>query len=135
MYRLLSRGLIGAPCGVPRLSSRLRVLRRLFPCSSVSSTAASSHILIRCSIAPSTTRRATDLSSSVWNTIELATQICVNNFSIPSVDQLVDLAHRVQCAPITPIGILFRRQIRFENRFEYQDCRRFHHPVSNGGYP
>src|SRR5215831_9532975 len=64
MYRLLSKGLIGDPCGVPRPSSRLRVLRRLFPCSSVSSTGASNHILIRCSMAPSTTRRATDFISS-----------------------------------------------------------------------
>src|SRR6266571_3328911 len=63
-YRLLNRGLIGDPCGVPRPSSRLRVLRRLFPRSSVSSTGAASHILIRCSMAPSTTLRATDLRSS-----------------------------------------------------------------------
>src|SRR6266478_1021326 len=64
MYKLLSNGLIGAPCGVPRPSSRLRVLRCLFPFSSVSSTGASSHILIRCSIAPSTIRRATDFRRS-----------------------------------------------------------------------
>jgi hypothetical protein len=56
----LSEGLIGDPCGVPRPSSRLRVLRCFFPRSSVSSTGASSHILIRCSMAPSTIRRATD---------------------------------------------------------------------------
>src|SRR5215470_15715753 len=69
-YRLLSNGLIGEPCGVPRPSSRFRVLRRLFPRSSVSSTGASSHILIRWSMFPSTTRRATDFISSecgrVW---------------------------------------------------------------------
>src|ERR1700683_4231294 len=64
MYRLLSNRLIGEPCGLPRPSSRLRVLRCLFPPSSVSSTGASSHILIRCSMAPSTTRRATDFRSS-----------------------------------------------------------------------
>jgi hypothetical protein len=40
------------PLWCPRPSSRLRVLRCLFPCSSVSSTGASNHILIRCSIAP-----------------------------------------------------------------------------------
>ena len=62
--KLLSKGLIGAPCGVPRPSSRLRVLRCFLPCSSVSSTGASSHILIRCSIAPLTTRRASDFISS-----------------------------------------------------------------------
>src|SRR5215472_15315832 len=31
MYKLLSSGLIGAPCGVPRPSSRLRVCRRHYP--------------------------------------------------------------------------------------------------------
>ena len=61
---LLSNGLTGEPCGLPRPSSRFRVLRRLFPRSSVSSTGASSHILIRWSIAPSATRRATDFRSS-----------------------------------------------------------------------
>ncbi len=55
MCRLLSIGLIGAACGVPRPSSRLRGLRCVFPHSSVSSTGASRHILIRCSIARSTT--------------------------------------------------------------------------------
>src|SRR5437879_11936119 len=64
MYRLLNRGLIGDPWGVPFPSSRLRVLRCLFPRSSVSSTGASSHILIRCSIAPLTILRATDLRRS-----------------------------------------------------------------------
>src|SRR5208283_4073205 len=40
------------------------LLQRLFPRSSVSSTGDSSHILIRCNMAPSTTLRATDLRSS-----------------------------------------------------------------------
>src|SRR6266567_1248137 len=70
MYRLLNNGLIGEPCGLPRPSSRFRVLRRLFPRSSVSSTGASNHILIRWSMFLSTTRRATDFRSSecgrVW---------------------------------------------------------------------
>ena len=72
---------------------------------------------------------------SMWKTIEVATQICVNHFSIPGVDQLVDLSHRVQCAAIPPVGVLFRLQIRLEDRLEYQDCRGFRHPVPNGGYP
>src|SRR5215475_7159758 len=46
MYRLLSKGLIGDPCGVPRPSSRLRVLRCLFPRSSVSSTGTSSFAIL-----------------------------------------------------------------------------------------
>src|SRR5215469_8265645 len=50
------------------------------------------------------------------------------------VDQLVDVFHRVQCAAVLPIGILFRRQIGLENRFEYQNCCRFRHPVTDSGY-
>jgi len=52
------------PCGVPRPSSRLRVFRCPSPRPSVFSTLASLHILIRCSIAPSTNRQVTDLRSS-----------------------------------------------------------------------
>ena len=127
IYRLLSKGLIGAPCGVPRPSSRLRVLRCFFPRSSVSSTGASSHILIRCSIAPSTTRRATDfISSACGIAIEVAAEICVYNLPMASVDQLMDMPYGVQCAAVCPIGVLLRLQIGLEYRFEHQHCRRFH---------
>ena len=68
-------------------------------------------------------------------TIEVATEICVNNFSIPGIDQLVDLSHRIQRATVPPVGILLRRQIRLEDRFENQDCRRPRHPIPDGGYP
>jgi hypothetical protein len=68
-------------------------------------------------------------------TIEVATEIYVNNFSIPGIDQLVDLSYRIQCATVPPAGILLRLQIRFENWFENQDCRRLRHPVSDSGYP
>src|SRR5262245_537477 len=119
MYRLLSKGLIGDPCGVPRPSSRLRVLRRLFPRSSVSSTGASSHILIRCSIAPSTTRRATDFHQfGVWNTVKVAAEIRIDNLSMSGVNQLVDVLHGIQRAAVCPIGILLRLQVGLENRFE-----------------
>ena len=68
-------------------------------------------------------------------TIEVATEICVNNFSIPGIDQLVDLSHRIQCATVPPVGILLRLQIRLEDRFENQNCRRLRHPVADSGYP
>src|SRR5437868_7639726 len=51
---------------MPQPLSRAWVVRRFRPRSSVSSTAHSSHILIRCSTRRSTTRRATDFISSVW---------------------------------------------------------------------
>jgi hypothetical protein len=71
----------------------------------------------------------------VWKAIEVATQVCINNFSIPGVNQPVDLAHRIQRATVTPIGILLGRQVRLENGFEYQHCRRLRHSVPNGRYP
>src|SRR5215813_6401339 len=59
-----SSGERGEPCGMPRRWSRASVVRVFRPRSSVSSTAHSSHILIRCSTRRSTTRRATDLRRS-----------------------------------------------------------------------
>src|SRR5271169_171492 len=59
-----SRGERGEPCGMPRRLSRASVVRVFRPCSSVSSTGQSSHILIRCSTRRSTIRRATDFKSS-----------------------------------------------------------------------
>src|SRR3979490_2092288 len=49
-----------------------------------------------------------------WRT-EVATEICVNNFLMASIDQLVDPTHRVQRAAVSPIGVLFRLQIGLEN--------------------
>src|SRR5262249_46192630 len=69
MYKLANRGEATPPCGVPRPSSLLRVVRCFRPCSSVSSTGASSHILTRCSMCRSLTRRATDLISSAWGIV------------------------------------------------------------------
>src|SRR5450631_4266129 len=63
MYRFDSSGEIGEPCGMPRCWSRLRVVRCLRPRSSVSSTGASIHTLIRCRICRSVIRRATDFTS------------------------------------------------------------------------
>src|SRR5262249_24891395 len=51
------------PCGVPRVAFFPPLCRR-FPRSSVSSTGAFNHILLRCSMLPSLTRRATLVSSS-----------------------------------------------------------------------
>jgi len=50
----------------------------------------------------------------------------MGNTGSPSVDQLMDVSYRVQCAVVSPIGILFRLQIGLEDRFEHQNCRHFH---------
>jgi len=43
----------------------------------------------------------------VWKGIKVAAEICIDNFSMASVNQLVDVFHRVQCAAVLPIGVLF----------------------------
>jgi hypothetical protein len=52
-----------------------------------------------------------------------------------SLDQFVDVLYCVQCAAVSPIGVLFRRQIGLEYWFENQNCRHFRYPVADSGYP
>jgi hypothetical protein len=40
--------------------------------------------------------------------IEIGGKVCVNDFNMSGVDQLMDVSHCVQCAAVAPIGILFR---------------------------
>ena len=67
-------------------------------------------------------------------TIEVAAYICVDNFSMASIDQLVDLSHRVQCAAVLPIGVLFPLQVSLEDGFEYQNCRSFRNSIADCGH-
>jgi len=41
--------------------------------------------------------------------IKVAAEIRINNFSMASVDQLMNVSYCVQCAAVLPIGLLFRR--------------------------
>jgi hypothetical protein len=68
------------------------------------------------------------------STIEMATEVCVNNFLMASLDQLVDSIHRVQRAAVSPIGVLFRLQIGLEDGFENQNCRHFRRPIPDSGH-
>lgn len=67
--------------------------------------------------------------------IKVAAEICINNFSMASIDQLMNVSYCVQCAAVSPIGILFGGQIGLENRFENQNCRHFRCPISDSGHP
>src|SRR5437016_13995268 len=40
-----------------------------------------------------------------WRT-KVGTEICVYNFSMASVDQLMDVSYSIQCAAVSPIGVL-----------------------------
>jgi hypothetical protein len=59
-----------------------------------------------------------------WRT-KVGAEICIYDFSMASVDQLMDVSYCVQCAAVFPIGVLFRLQVGFEYGFEDQDCRPF----------
>ena len=61
--------------------------------------------------------------------VKVGTEICVYDFSMASVDQLMDVSYCVQCAAVFPIGVLFRLQVGFEDRFQNQHCRRLHNPI------
>ena len=65
--------------------------------------------------------------------IQVGTEICIYDFSMASVDQLVDVSYCVQCAAVFPIGVLFRLQVGFEYRFENQNCRHLRCPVADSG--
>ena len=40
-----------------------------------------------------------------WRT-KVAAEIRINNFSMASVDQLMDVSYSIQCAAVSPIGVL-----------------------------
>ena len=66
--------------------------------------------------------------------IEVGAEICVYDFSMASVDQLMDVSYGVQCAAVFPIGVLFRRQVGFEYGFENQNCCHFRCPIADSGH-
>jgi hypothetical protein len=51
---------------------------------------------------------------------------------MPGVDQLVDVPYRVQCAAVTPIGVLFRLEIDLENGVEHQNRRHHRDAIPDG---
>ncbi len=67
--------------------------------------------------------------------VKVGAEICIYDFSMASVDQLMDVSYCIQCAAIFPIGVLFRLQVGFEYGFENQDCCHFRCPVADSGHP
>ena len=66
--------------------------------------------------------------------VKVGTEICIYDFFMASVDQLMDVSYCVQCAAVFPIGVLFRLQVGFEYGFEHQNCRDFRRPVTDSGH-
>src|SRR6516225_600094 len=125
-------GEITPPCGVPRVVFLPPLVRRC-PRSSVSSTGAFSHILMRCSIFLSLMRRATHCISSVRDTIEIPRKIGVYYFGASFLDRVVDCSNRIERTALgtVPEGRLI--EVRFENRFKYQRRCGFYYPVPDSG--
>src|SRR5262249_25955143 len=134
IYRLAINGEIGAPCGVPLPLSLLTVVRRLFPLPSASSTAISNQDLIRASTAPSLTRRACSSSTRGVGWCQIAAQVGVHYFGVASIQQPVHFAYGVVLAPLRAVRILFFSQIRFKDRFQYDDCCHLCHSIFDGRY-
>src|SRR6266576_6017236 len=65
--------------------------------------------------------------------IEVAGYVCVNNFTMASIDQLVDVFDRVQCTAACSIGVLLGLQVGLENRFENQHCRHLRDSILDHG--
>jgi hypothetical protein len=61
--------------------------------------------------------------------IQVAAEIRINDLSMTRIDQLVDVLYCVQRAAVCSVGILFRRQVGLEDRFEYQHGRSLHNPI------
>ena len=129
MYRLLSKGEIG-PLGCPRPSSRLRVVRCFWPCSSSSSTAASSHILIRCSIAPSKIRRARlRISSACGILSKYPLRSASTTCPCPVFSRRVDVPTASVCC-VRAVGVLLRLQVGLEDRLQDQHRRHLRHAIA-----
>lgn len=41
----------------------------------------------------------------VWKSIKVATEICVDDFFMTSIDLLIDVSHCVELAAVLPIGV------------------------------
>src|SRR5215472_16904610 len=65
--------------------------------------------------------------------IEVAFEVCVYNLAMASVDQLVDVFDRVQCAAACPISVLLGLQVGLENRFEHQHRSHLRNSIFNHG--
>jgi hypothetical protein len=70
---------------------------------------------------------------ALWNLIQVAGYVCVNNFTMASIDQLVDVFDRVQCTAACSIGVLLGLQVGLENRFENQHCRHLRDSILDHG--
>ena len=61
--------------------------------------------------------------------IEVTGQIRIDHLPMPRSQQCPNVLDRVQRTAFLPVGILFRLQVGFENRFENQHGSRHHDTI------
>ena len=100
------------------------------PLPSVSSTGASSHILISRRTRPSLIRRDTDFINSAWGMLSKYPDKSASTTSVcPDPEQPFDVANGVQGAASRAVGVLFRLQVGLEDRLQDQHRRHLHHAI------
>src|SRR3979411_456137 len=96
---------------MPHRLPRVSVVLVFFPRSSVSSTAHSSHILIRCSTRRSTTRRATDFISSVWGMLPRTPTHTTHIRDFPRPVTILRERHPFEGRVLLALGAVHRRGV------------------------
>ncbi len=129
MYRLLSSGEIGAPCGVPFLSRRARF----------AAGAASPVVLLDRHLQPRlhptqhppVTHPTGDALEQlgVRSLAEVVRPIRVHDLAVARARQPMRPLDRIVGASSRPIGGLLRGQVRLDHRRQHQQRRRLRHPI------
>ena len=66
--------------------------------------------------------------------VKVGAEIYICDFSVASVDQLMDVSYCIQCAAVFSIGVLFQLQVGLEYGLENQNCRHLRCPVADSGH-
>ena len=86
------------------------------------------------SIRPSLTAPGEALQKlRVRDLAEVVGQIAIDHLVVPPVQEANDAVHRVVGAPLRPVGVLLRLQVRFEYRLKHEQGRCLRHPVPYAG--
>ena len=132
---LLSNGEIGAPCGVPFLSFRARLVRRLPPLPS-----SSYHRHFQPRLDESKHSPVAHASCNALHQLgmryltEVVGEVCIDHFVAATVQRAVYPPDRVLGASSRPVSVLLRLQVRLEYRPKHQHSRRLRNPIPQARY-
>src|SRR5437762_1521666 len=72
---------------------------------------------------------------AVWNTIQVALDVCIDHEVMPLVPRCADRLHGLRRALFRTESETARLEIRFEDRLDHDLRRHLHHPVPHRQYP